>query len=412
MPKKSREMGALEVGRLSESGLYAVGGVTGLYLQITGAAKSWILRAKVGAKRRDMGLGGFPTVTLAQAREKARIARETINAGTDPILERERAQSALRSAQTGAVKFSDAARMFIDARGDEWRNAKHRQQWVNTIEKYAAPTIGKLLVADIRKEHVLLVLEPIWKTKTETASRVRGRIEHILDWAKAHGHREGENPARWRGHLDKLLSKPSKIAKVEHHAALPIDEMGTFMTDLRQREGTGARALEMLVLTAARSGEIRGATWEEIDLDGALWTIPGERMKGGKEHRVPLSNRVVEMLRALPRMEGTDLVFPGSKKKPLSDMTLIAVMQRMKAEAVPHGFRSTFRDWASERTSYPAEMAEMALAHTLTNKVEAAYRRGDLVAKRAGMMEAWAKFCTTEVKVRGTVIPMVAGSRV
>lgn len=396
MPKKSREMGALEVGRLSESGLYAVGGVTGLYLQITGAAKSWILRAKVGTKRRDMGLGGFPTVTLAQAREKARIAREVIEAGTDPILERERAQSALRAAQTGAVKFSDAARMFIDARGDEWRNAKHRQQWVNTIEKYAAPTIGNLLVADIRKEHVLLVLEPIWKTKTETASRVRGRIEQILDWAKAHGHRDGENPARWRGHLDKLLSKPSKIAKVEHHAALQIDEMGAFMVDLRTREGTGARALEMLVLTAARSGEIRGATWQEIDLDGALWTIPGERMKGGKEHRVPLCKRVVDMLRELPRMEGTDLVFPGSKKKPLSDMTLIAVMQRMKADAVPHGFRSTFRDWASERTSYPAEMAEMALAHTLTNKVEAAYRRGDLVAKRAHMMEAWAKFCAEE----------------
>ena len=406
MPKKSREMSALEVGRLRDTGLFAVGGVPGLYMQITGDAKSWILRAKVGAKRRDMGLGGFPAVTLAQAREKARVARETIEAGTDPILERERAQSALRAAQVGAITFTDAARMFIDARSDEWKNPKHRQQWVNTIETYAAPIMGKLLVADIRKEHVLLVLEPIWKTKTETATRVRGRIEQILDWAKAHGHRAGENPARWRGHLDKLMSRPSKIAKVEHHAALHVNEVGKFMASLRKREGMGARALEMLVLTAARSGEIRGATWAETNLDSAMWTVPASRMKAGKEHRVPLSKHVVDLLRALPRFENCDLIFPGSKLQPLSDMTLTSLMRRMEVGAVPHGFRSTFRDWASERTSYPAEMAEMALAHALTNKVEAAYRRGDLVQKRAHMMTAWAAFCDETPSPAAKVIPI------
>lgn len=407
MPKLARELSALEVGRLRDSGMHAVGGVPGLYLQVVGPARSWILRAQVGQKRRDMGLGGFPGVPLAMAKEKARQARSLIESGVDPILERDRAKSALLAAQTSAITFADAARMFMDARSDEWRNAKHRQQWANTLDTYAAPVIGAMHVADVRKEHVLAVLEPIWKTKTPTASRVRGRIEQVLDWATARGYREGENPARWRGHLDKLLSKPSKIAKVEHHAALPIDAVGEFMGDLRKREGIGARALELLVLTAARSGEIRGATWSEVDLVGSTWIIPAERMKAEQEHRVPLSKRAVQLLQELPRLEGCDLVFPGSRGKALSDMTLTAILRRMEIDATPHGFRSTFRDWVSERTSYPAEVAEMALAHTIANKVEAAYRRGDLFAKRAQMMDEWAEFCDASIGHIAKAVPLV-----
>lgn len=393
MPKRAKELSALEVGRLTATGLHAVGGVPGLYLQINGAAKSWILRVTVGSKRRDMGLGGFPAVTLAQAREKARTARDNIDAGTDPILARQQAKSALRAAQASAISFEEAARRFIDAKADEWKNGKHRTQWENTLATYAFPIMGKLHVQDVKQSHVLSVLEPVWKDKTETASRLRGRIESVLDWATARHYRQGENPARWRGHLDHILAKPAKIAKIEHHAALPIDDLPAFMADLRKREGTAARALELLILTAARSGEVRGATWGELDLDAATWTIPAGRMKAGKEHRIPLSDAAVNLLKALPRTEGTELVFPGSKGKPLSDMTLTAVMRRMKVDAVPHGFRSTFRDWASERTNYPNELAEMALAHTIGNKVEAAYRRGDMIEKRRHMMSAWAKFC-------------------
>lgn len=399
MPKQSKEMGALEINRLQDQGLHAVGGVAGLYMQVRGQSKSWILRVMVGGKRRDMGLGGYPSVTLAMARDKARKAREIIDGGVDPILERERAKSALRSAQLSELTFDQATRKFLDARSDEWRNAKHRQQWENTLTTYASPVLGSLQVADVAREHVLSVLEPIWKTKTETASRVRGRIESVLDWASARGYRHGDNPARWRGHLDQLLAKPRKIAKVEHHAALGIDEMPAFMSELRKREGIGARALELVVLTATRSGETRGALWGEIDLVEATWTIPASRMKAGQEHRVPLSKPALELLNAMPRVEGCDLVFPGAQKKPLSDMTLTGVMRRMGADAVPHGFRSTFRDWVSERTSYPSDVAEAALAHTIKNKVEAAYRRGDLFAKRAEMMADWATFCGTTEKL-------------
>lgn len=393
MPKRAKELSALEVGRLTATGLHAVGGVPGLYLQINGAAKSWILRVTVGSKRRDMGLGGYPAVTLAQAREKARTARDSIDAGTDPIFARQQAKSALRAAQASAISFEEAARRFIDAKADEWKNGKHRAQWENTLATYAFPIMGKLHVQDVKQSHVLSVLEPIWKEKTETASRLRGRIESVLDWATARHYRQGENPARWRGHLDHILAKPAKIAKVEHHAALPIDDLPAFMADLRKREGSAARALELLILTAARSGEVRGASWGEFDLDAATWTIPADRMKAGKEHRIPLSDPAVELLKALPRIEGTELIFPGSKGKPLSDMTLTALMRRMKVDAVPHGFRSTFRDWVSERTSHPHELAEMALAHAIGNKVEAAYRRGDMIEKRRQMMSAWAKFC-------------------
>jgi len=382
-----------------------VGGVRGLQLQIIGGAKSWILRTVVGSKRRRMGLGSFPTVTLAKAREKAREALEKIEAGTDPILERQQAKSALIAQQAKGITFDAACRAFIDARSDEWRNPKHRQQWANTLETYASPTIGKLLVQDIGKEHVLQLLEPIWKTKTETASRLRGRIEQVLDWAAARGHREGLNPARWRGHLDKLLAKPEKIAKVEHHPALPVDAMGAFMADLRAREGISARALEFTILCAARAGEVRGAKWSEIDMDAGVFVCPAERMKAGKEHRVPLSPQAIQLLKKMPRIDGTDLVFPAPRGGMLSDMSMTAVTRRMQAPCVPHGFRSTFRDWAAERTNFPRDVAEMALAHTIGDKTEAAYRRGDLFEKRRLMMAAWADFCDKPA-TKGEVIAM------
>jgi integrase len=264
-----------------------------------------------------------------------------------------------------------------------------------------------MLVRDIGLPQVLKVLEPIWTTKTETATRVRSRIESVLNWATVRQYRTGANPARWRGHLDNQLSRPSKVAKVAHHKALPIDAVPGFLAALRAHDGTGARALEFAVLTAARSGEVRGATWPEIDLDNAIWTVPAERMKASKEHRVPLSSAAVDLLKALPRIEDCELLFPSTKKKPLSDMTLTAVMRRMKVDAVPHGFRSSFKDWATERTGYPREAVEMALAHAIGDKVEAAYRRGDLFDKRRRLMGDWAKFCGTVLK-GGTVTPIQA----
>lgn len=254
------------------------------------------------------------------------------------------------------------------------------------------PHIGDLTVSLIDLPHVLACLEPIWSSKNETASRLRGRIESVLDWATVRKYRSGENPARWKGHLDKVLAAPAKIQKVEHHPAIPVDGMPAFMQDLRTRAGIAARALEFLILTATRSGEVRGATWSEVDLDKAIWTIPAERMKAGAEHRVPLSKEALTLLKNAPRIDGTDLAFPGTKGQPLSDMTMTAVMRRMKVTAVPHGFRSTFRDWAGEKTNLPRELAEQALAHVLESKVEAAYRRGDALEKRRQMMQEWAQF--------------------
>jgi integrase len=396
MPKIARELSALEIGRLKAPGLHPVGGVPGLALQVTGTgARSWILRATVGTKRRDMGLGQFPGVTLAQARDKARRAREQIDQGVDPILERERAQSLLRAEQSMAVTFEAAATAYIDSKGAEWRNAKHAAQWTATLKTYAFPIIGSLHVADVEQGHIVAMLEPIWKTKTETASRVRGRVENVLDWARVRGYRTGENPARWRGHLDKLLPAPKRIAKVEHHPAVPVKEIASFYANLRARNGTSARALEFALLTAARSGEVRGAIWSEIDLETRMWVIPAERMKANKEHRVPLSSAVLALLKGLPRVEGSDLVFPAPRGGQLSDMSLTEVMRRMDLPYVPHGLRSTFRDWVAERSSYPRELAERALAHTIANQAEAAYYRSDVLEKRRAMMQDWAKFVAT-----------------
>lgn len=406
MARKAKELGPLAVAKLTTPGLHFVGGVAGLALQVLpSGGRTWVLRATMGGRRRDMGIGGFPDVPLADARTAARSARDLIRAGLDPIEEARAAISARRAHLAKDLTFRNAAIAYIGAHEAGWRNAKHAAQWKNTLETYAYPVIGSLLVRDIELAHVLAILEPLWRTKTETATRLRGRIEQVLDWATARGHREGLNPARWRGHLDKMLARPSKVARVAHRAALPAAEIGPFIAALRAAEGMGARALEFAILTAARSGEVRGAKWSEIDLDAATWTVPGERMKAGREHRVPLSAPAICLLRGLPRVDGAELVFPAPRGGQLSDMTLTAVLRRMKVAAVPHGFRSTFRDWASERTNYPRDAAEMALAHAIGDKVEAAYRRGDLFEKRRRMMADWATFCG-QLPARGNVASM------
>lgn len=407
MPARASELNALAVQRLKSPGLHFVGGVAGLALQVTDSgSRSWTLRLSVVGRRRDMGLGAYPDVTLAMARERAREARELVRRGVDPIEQRRASTSALKASVAAALTFRQTATAYISTHEAGWKNAKHAQQWRNTLEAYAYPVMGDLLVRDVQKEHVLAALRPIWTEKNETATRLRGRIELVLSYAMQAGYRpEGLNPARWRGGLDKLLPAPAKVAKAEHHPALPLGQVGAFMRRLRAAPGMGARALEFTILTAARSGEVRGATWAEIDLQDKVWTVPPSRMKAGNEHRVPLSPAAIALLEALPRMAGTDLVFPAPRGGQLSDMTLSAVLRRMEVPAVPHGFRSTFRDWAAERTTFPREAAEMALAHTIESKVEAAYRRGDLFEKRRVMMAEWADFLSVEEQP-AKVIPM------
>ena len=396
MPKLSELMGPLAVSRLKEPGLHAVGGVPGLALQVLkSGGRTWILRVMIGTRRREMGLGGYPAVTLAMARQAAREARDLIRRGIDPIEAAKEARAALMVTPTVGYTFRAAAEAYIASHEASWRNPKHRDQWTATLKNYAYPVMGKLDVAAIELPHVMRVLEPIWIRKTETAKRLRGRIEMVLDWAGARGFRSGPNPARWRGHLDKLLAKPSKVHRITHHRALPIGDMKPFMTQLRAADGTGARALEFAILTAARSGEVRGATWQEIDLDARVWTISAARMKAAREHRVPLSKAAIDVLSALPAARPDAYVFKAAHGGRISDMTISAVLRRLEVNAVPHGFRSTFRDWAAERTTYPNEVAEMALAHAVGNKVEAAYRRGDLFEKRLAMMDEWAEFCSS-----------------
>ncbi len=315
-----------------------------------------------------------------------------IRDGVDPVADR-RARRAAQRAKVNAVTFEQAAREWHQSKQSEYRNPKHAAQVLRTIKAYAVPVIGTMPVEQIGLKDVLAVLQPVWADKTETASRLRGRIENVLAWATVSGHRTGDNPARWKGNLDAVLAQPGKIARVKHHAALPIEQLPTFFARLRQQSGMAARALEFLILTAARSGEVRGAKWMELDSDAGVWTVPAERMKARREHRVPLASQARDLLERLPKFEGSDFVFSAPRGGMLSDMSISAVMRRMDAEAVPHGFRSTFRDWAAEHTEYAGEIAEMALAHTISNKVEAAYRRGDLLAKRRQMMNDWAEYC-------------------
>lgn len=408
MPKKATELGPLQVSRLRAPGLHPVGGVAGLRLQVSpSGARSWILRVSIGGKPSEKGLGGYPDVTLAGARDAARAIRAKIAAGVNPIEEARAARSALAAAVASAWTFDQCAESYIEAKTPEWSNDRHVGQWTASLANYATPVIGRMLVRDVDHRHVLSVLEPIWQTKTETATRVRARLEAVLDWATTRGYREGPNPARWKGHLDKLLPAPAKIAKVKHFAALPVRDVGAFMLRLRAADGMGARALEFAILTAARSGEVRGATWSEIDLDTALWTVPAERMKMRREHRVPLSDAALRLLRAQAQGKPDAFVFPAPMGGALSDMTISAVLRRMEVPAVPHGFRSTFRDWAAEHTNTPRDVAEMALAHAIGDKVEAAYRRGDLFAKRTKLMQTWADFCA-RVPAASNVTPIDA----
>lgn len=395
MGKRQIELGALAVSNIRRRGINFVGGVTGLAINVSGCgSRSWVLRYTVAGRRRDLGLGGYPDVTLAQAKETARTARAKLAQGIDPIEDSRAARSKLIASQAAVMTFSQAATKYIDTHEDSWRNAKHVQQWRNTIQTYANPKIGQVPIQDVGLPQVLSILEPIWRTKTETASRLRSRLEAVLNWATARGFRTEANPARWKGHLDKLLPAPSRITKTDHHRALPFAELPTFMKLLNAQQGMGARALEFAILTACRSGEVRGATWDEFDLDKGIWTVPAGRMKAGKEHRVPLSEAALTIVKTQRASAFCDYAFPGPSGSALSDMTLSAVLRRMEVAAVPHGFRSTFRDWCAEHTDYPREVAEMALAHAIGNKVEAAYRRGDLFDKRKQLMQDWADFAT------------------
>ena len=400
MGSKAKELSALAVQRLTAPGMHAVGGVAGLYLCVSpSGSRSWIARVNVDGKRREMGLGSFPDVSLSIAREKARAARSDTTMGIDPVAHRKEARSARQALKATQKTFADCAKAYIEAHSDSWRNAKHRAQWPSTFETYVYPTMGTVLVGEVTQAHVMAVLLPIWKTKTQTATRLRGRIEQVLAWATAAGFRQGENCARWTGLLDQLLPAPGKVSKPKHHPAVRVDDMPAFIKALRQHDGLSPKALEFAVLTAARSGEVRGATWAEIDLEAAVWTVPKERMKAGKEHRVPLNTQAIKLLEAMPRIEGTELVFPAPRGGQLSDMALTALTRRMNFRddagrvCVPHGFRSSFRDWVFERTDYPRDLAEAALAHALENKVEAAYRRGDALERRRAMMQAWANYC-------------------
>jgi len=399
MPRKAKELSPLEVRRLMRPGRWSVGGVDGLALQVTSTgARSWVLRVTVAGKQREMGLGNFPTVSLADARDKARQHRSLVAEGIDPISARRAAVVAAAADRNSQKTFAEVAEQYIVQHRKAWKNEKHGAQWTSSLKMYAEPIIGSMPVRMVTSADVIRVLEPIWGDKTETATRVRSRMELILDFAAARGLREGLNPARWRGNLDAALPKPSKVSKVQHHAALEVDHVAAFMRRLRTQQGMGARALEFAVLTAARSGEVRRATWSEFDLPAAVWTVPAIRMKSGRVHRVPLSKWALKLLRALPGGRAPhDLVFPGLRGA-LSDMSLTAVLRRMDVRVTAHGFRSTFRDWASERTSYPGEVAEMALSHAVGDKVEAAYRRGDLFEKRISLMNDWASFLAKPVR--------------
>jgi integrase len=354
MPRKARELSSLEVRRLDQPGRWSVGGVDGLALQVTrSGARSWVLRLAVSGQQREMGLGSFPSVTLAEARDKARRHRAQVAEGSDPISLRRAAVSAAVADRMSQRTFAQVAAQYIEQHERSWKNEKHAAQWTSTLQTYAAPVFGQLLVRDVTSAHVIRALEPIWTTKTETATRVRSRIELVLDFAAARGLREGPNPARWKGNLDAALPKASKVAVVQHHTAVAIDEVSAFMRRLRLQDGMGARALEFAILAGTRSGEVRGAVWAEIDPATSLWVVPGTRMKSGREHRVPLSKPATDLLRALPQGQAGDLVFPGMRG-PLSDMSLTAVLRRMDVRATVHGFRSTFRDWISRTVSAPS----------------------------------------------------------
>ena len=389
------KLSALGVSKTTKPGHYGDGG--GLWLQVSDSgSKSWVFRVKspVTGKAREMGLGSTLTFSLAEARVKARDVRQALESGFDPIEVRNADLQKLRLEAATALSFAQCAGAYINAHSAEWKNPKHLKQWESTLSGYAGPVIGQLPVAAIDTPLVLKVLEPIWKEKNETASRLRGRIEAILDWATVRGYRTGDNPARWKGHLDKLLPAPARVQRIKHHPALAHEQMSGFMKSLEELEGIAPLALQFTILTAGRSGEVRGATWDEVNLESKVWTIPADRMKAGKEHRVPLSDAAVAVLNNAPRVVDNPLIFAAPRGGMLSDMSMTAVLKRMnRRDLTVHGFRSTFRDWAGETTSFPREVIEHALAHQLRDKAEAAYARGTLFDKRRLLMDAWSKYC-------------------
>lgn len=409
MARKQTALTAREVATIKKTGRYADG--AGLYLQVSpradgeGVTKSWLFRYTFNGKAKQMGLGSLNTVSLAGARQAALDCRKLVQADVDPIAKRKDERAASRAAVDLPETFRDFAEEYIRLNSDGWKNDKHRAQWRSTLETYAYPVFGTLHVRDVSKAHVLKALEPIWGSKTETARRVRGRIETVLDMAIAADARETENPARLSV-LKFLLPNQGKAAKVQHHPAIPYADMGTFMQTLRARDDLSARALEFLILTAARTGEVIGARWNEID--GDVWTVPAERMKAGKEHRVPLTPAALAIIEALPVIDGNPHLFPGQRKRrPLSNMAMLKLMERMDyGDFTAHGFRSSFRDWAGEQTAFPREVAEAALAHGNRDKVEAAYQRGDYFEKRRKLMEAWTAYCGTIPKSGGNVTPI------
>jgi len=393
MARAVEKLTALQAKRANKPGLLSDG--KGLCLRIgDGGAKSWVLRYMLDGRAREMGLGSYHDINLAEARDRARNFRRMVKEGIDPIDNRRAGRAAQRAERAKVMTFRECAEAFIAAHQAGWRNAKHAAQWPSTLEAYVYPHLAALPVGTIDTSLVMKALEPIWLAKPETAGRVRGRIESVLDWAAARGYRTGENPARWRGHLENLLPRKSKIRSVEHHAALPYAELRGFMTELRQQAGVAARALEFTILTASRTGEAIGACWDEISMAERLWTVPPGRMKASREHRVPLSPHAVAILEEMRTIRVGDFVFPGSRAgQPISNMAMMMTLRRMgRGELTVHGFRSSFRDWAAERTSFPRELAEMALAHAVADKVEAAYRRGDLFEKRRQLMGAWARY--------------------
>lgn len=416
MPKKLNHALTPVAVKNAKPGRHADGGGLHLLVKDTGA-RSWVYRFMLRGKTRDIGLGaasGPEAISLAKARDKADALRTMVKVGIDPLTERRReaaeAIAAEQAAHIAGITFRAVADAHVAANEGSWRNAKHRQQWKNTLATYAYPVIGELPVASISTAHVLQILEPIWKEKPETASRVRGRIETILDAAKVRGYRDGENPARWRGHLAQILPVRRRLSR-GHHEALPYEDVPSFVASLRERNATAALALEFCILTAARTGEVIGATWTEVDLDKAIWTIPAGRMKAGKEHRVPLSPRAIEILKTVKALGGS-WVFSGNRKNStqarpkLSGMAMTMLLRRMKVVATVHGFRSAFRDWAAECTGYAHETCEMALAHVIGNKAEAAYRRGDLFEKRRRLMEDWGTYCGTPTVSGDNVRPI------
>lgn len=412
MPKIAKELSPLEVKRLSfrvDPGTgealearYPVGGVSGLLLRITATgSKQWILRVKIGNRRPDIGLGPYPEISLAQARDKAREVKEKIRNGIDPLEEKRALKRSLLAEQISTLTFQKAMEEYIRMKSKEFRNPRQEKQWTNSLTTYAIPHLGEMPVREIELPHIKQVLDPIWETKTETANRVRARIENILGWCAIHGYRSNENPARWQGYLDEIYPSPEKIKTKGHFSALPVDAMPEFMKDLKKRTGTASRALEFLILTAARTNEVigdkrigkAGVTWQEIDLARKVWTVPADRMKSEKMHRVPLTDSAIELLKSMGEGAPEDLIFPGPKGDVPSNNFLTALLKRMNLQVTAHGFRSTFKDWARERTAYADEVSELALAHINSDATRAAYARSELIDKRRLMMADWEQFC-------------------